>query len=175
MSHVIPRNDDIGSPIPVPGDPMTAGLGPGAWANRADHPDLTVDGRPKIVPIRADTTFYLDGRDPDPRGMEVVGFDGLVAGTVAEVWVDRSEPQVRYLEVLVEATGRLVLLPITFCRFDVVRRRVRVQSIKAVHFSQVPATRSFNEVTLLEEDKIQAYYGAGTLYADPSRIEPAIL
>lgn len=175
MTQMIPRNDDIGSPIPVPGDPMTAGLGPGAWANRSDHPDLTLDGRPKIVPIRADTTFYLDARDPDPRGMEVIGFDGEVAGTVAEVWVDRSEPQVRYLEVLVEATGRLVLLPITFSRFDVARRRVRVQSIKAAHFAQVPTTRSFNEVTLLEEDKIQAFYGAGTLYADPSRIEPAIL
>ena len=175
MTRTIPRTADIGNPIPVPGDPMTAGLGPGAWADRADHPDLTVDGRPKIVPIRADTTFYLDPRDPDPRGMEVLGLDGELAGTVAEVWVDRSEPQVRYLEVLVEATGRLVLLPITFCRFDVARRRVRVQSIKAAHFAKVPPTKSFNEVTLLEEDKIQAYYGGGYLYADPSRLEPAIL
>lgn len=175
MSRNIPRGNSVGDPIPVGDDPMTAGLGPGAWADRADHPDLTFDGRPKIVPMRADTSFYLDPRDPDPRGMEVWGADAQVAGTVTEVWVDRSEPQVRYLEVLVEATGRLVLLPITFSRFDVARRRVRVQSIKAKHFANVPQTKSFNEVTLLEEDKIQAYYGGGTLYADPSRLEPGLI
>jgi len=29
-------------------------------------------------------------------------------------------------------------------------------------------------VTLLEEEKITAYFGAGTLYADPSRSEPLL-
>lgn len=175
MSNAVPRNRDIDSPIPVPADAMGAGLGPGAWAERSDEPDMTVDRRPKIVPLRADATFFLEPRDPDPRGMTVVGLDGEAAGTVAEVWVDRSEPQVRYLEVLVTATGRLVLLPIAFCRFDVDQRKVRVQAIKARHFAGVPTTRSYNQVSLLEEDKIQAYYGGGYLYADASRLEPGII
>jgi hypothetical protein len=29
-------------------------------------------------------------------------------------------------------------------------------------------------VTLLEEERITAYYGAGTLYADPSRAESMV-
>jgi photosynthetic reaction center H subunit len=29
-------------------------------------------------------------------------------------------------------------------------------------------------VTLMEEERIAAYYGAGTLYAEPSRGEPLI-
>jgi photosynthetic reaction center H subunit len=29
-------------------------------------------------------------------------------------------------------------------------------------------------VTLLEEEKIMGYYGAGTLYAEPSRAEPLL-
>jgi len=31
-----------------------------------------------------------------------------------------------------------------------------------------------SQVTLLEEEKIMAYYGAGTLYATPSRQEPLL-
>ena len=29
-------------------------------------------------------------------------------------------------------------------------------------------------VTMLEEERIQAYYGAGTLYAEPGRAEPLL-
>jgi photosynthetic reaction center H subunit len=36
----------------------------------------------------------------------------------------------------------------------------------------VPRTRSDAQITLLEEEKISAYYGAGTLYATPDRQEP---
>ena len=38
----------------------------------------------------------------------------------------------------------------------------------------VPRTKSADQVTLLEEEKITAYYGAGTLYATPERQEPII-
>ena len=31
--------------------------------------------------------------------MTVLGADGKVGGTVRDVWVDRSEPQIRYFEV----------------------------------------------------------------------------
>ncbi|MGL6211324.1 MAG: photosynthetic reaction center subunit H, partial [Paracoccaceae bacterium] len=36
-------------------------------------------------------------------------------------------------------------------------------------FDGVPATKSPTEVTLLEEDKISAYYAGGTMYAAHKR------
>ena len=41
-------------------------------------------------------------------------------------------------------------------------------------FADVPRTKQPDSVTALEEDKITAYYGAGTLFASPSRSEPLI-
>jgi photosynthetic reaction center H subunit len=38
----------------------------------------------------------------------------------------------------------------------------------------VPALKSPDRVTLLEEEKIMAYYGAGTLYATADRQEPLL-
>jgi photosynthetic reaction center H subunit len=49
---------------------------------------------------------------------------------------------------------------------------VVVRSILGHQFGQVPGTRSAEQVTLLEEEKIMAYYGAGTLYAEASRGDP---
>jgi photosynthetic reaction center H subunit len=51
---------------------------------------------------------------------------------------------------------------------------VEVNSIYGMHFADVPGTRSPDQVTMLEEEKISAYYGAGTLYADPKRVEAMI-
>jgi len=88
-----------GSPLAPTGDPMHDGVGPAAYAERADQPDLTLEGEPKIVPLRVASDFTLEPRDPDPRGMSVVAADGAVAGHVRDVWVDRSEILIRYLEV----------------------------------------------------------------------------
>jgi photosynthetic reaction center H subunit len=49
-----------------------------------------------------------------------------------------------------------------------------VNSIFAHHFANVPTTKHPDQITLLEEEKITAYYGAGTFYAEPSRSEPLI-
>jgi photosynthetic reaction center H subunit len=151
---------------------MLAGVGPGAYAERHDTPDLTLDGAPRIVPMRVATEFWVEERDPDPRGMKVVGADGKVAGIVRDIWVDRSEPQVRYLELTVGAgEGRRALLPITMAVVDRRRGEVRVASILAEQFARVPALRNPDQITLLEEDRICAYYASGHLYAVPSRRE----
>lgn len=92
-----------GAPMDPIGDPMLAAVGPGAYAERDDKPDMTVEGEPKIVPLKVATDFFVVEEDPDPRGMPVIGADGRVAGNVSEVWVDRAEPQIRYLELGVEA------------------------------------------------------------------------
>jgi photosynthetic reaction center H subunit len=44
----------------------------------------------------------------------------------------------------------------------------------AHQFGNVPGTKSAQEITLLEEEKIMAYFGAGLLYAEPSRLEPPL-
>ena len=172
-----------GEPLQPVGDLLTSGLGPSAWANRADVPDLTVHGDPKIVPMRVAQNFYIEPRDPDPRGMPVLGLDGFAGGVVTDVWVDRAEPQVRYFEVQLPAgaaaavaggSGRTVLIPFAVCKVDRRRGVVRTKSILARQFANVPVTRSPDRVTLLEEDKIMAYYAGGYLYATPERSEPIL-
>jgi photosynthetic reaction center H subunit len=166
-----PIGSYLGAPLQPTGNPMLDAVGPSAYADRADHPDLTVSGLPMIVPLRVAAGFTVAGKDPDPRGMEVYGADRELAGRVSELWIDRSEPQIRYLEV--ETTGaRHVLLPITFAKIDAGRRRIAVKSILASQFATVPMIAHADQISLLEEDQITAYYGGGNLYATPARAEP---
>ena len=93
------RSRVSGTPLQPVGDPMFAGVGPGAFANRARTPDLTDHGALKVVPLRDAPDFRVDTRDPDPRGMVVLGADRQPAGVVCDLWVDRGEIMIRYLEV----------------------------------------------------------------------------
>ena len=63
--------------------------------------------------------YSINGRDPDPRGMSVIGADKKVAGIVKDVWVDRAECLIRYLEVEVANGARRVLLPMTLARISI--------------------------------------------------------
>ena len=145
-----------GSPFVPTGNPMIDGVGPASWAQRADVPDLTAHGKPKIVPMRVATDFSIAEGDPDPRGLPVRACDGVVAGTITELWVDRSEPQVRYYEVTLSDGGRVVMLPVTFVAWPNLGLfgldHVRVKAITAAQFASVPATKSASEITLLEEE-----------------------
>jgi photosynthetic reaction center H subunit len=87
-----------------------------------------------------------------------------------------AEALIRYLEVEVTTSGgsKRVLLPLPFAKIDRYRRRVWVDAILGNQFADVPATKSLDQVTKLEEDRIVGYYGAGTLYATPSRQEPLL-
>jgi photosynthetic reaction center H subunit len=166
-----------GAPLHPLGDPMLAGVGPGSYANRADVPDHMFEtGAPKIVPLRADPAFSLASEDPDPRGMKVIAGDRKVAGTVTDVWIDRSEIIIRYLEIEIPTVDgtRLVLAPMPAAKIDGRRRRVLIDAILAAQFAHVPGIKDDNQVTLLEEDMIAAYFAAGRLYATPARQEPLI-
>jgi len=163
-----------GAPLVPTGPALTSGVGPGSWVPRVNKPDLTLEGHVRIVPLRVATDFCIEERDPDPRGMPVLAADEQVAGTVQDVWVDRAEPQIRYLELQLEGSGQRALLPIAFARFDDWKRCVRVQSILSSQFSGVPGTAHADVVTRLEEERIAAYYAAGTLYAEPSRMGPLL-
>jgi photosynthetic reaction center H subunit len=54
------------------------------------------------------------------------------------------------------------------------RKHVEVVSIKSGHFSSVPRLNHPDRVTVLEEERIGAFYAGGRLYADPKRLGPAL-
>ena len=176
------RSHVSGTPLQLIGDPMLAAVGPGAYAHRARTPDLTDHGELKITPLRNASSFFLDTRDPDPRGMTVLGADKQPAGVVSDVWIDRGEILIRYLEVelpsgglaVVGAAGRRVLLPMTMAVVSRSARTVKVDAILASQFSGVPILENPDIVTRDEEERVCAYYGGGYLYATAARSEPLI-
>jgi photosynthetic reaction center H subunit len=171
--RALPNGPHPGAPLVPTGNPMLDAIGPAAFALRANHPDYTIDGHPMIVPVRVAAGYSVSGNDPDPRGMGVYGADRELAGTVRDLWIDRAEPQIRYLEV--ETTGaRRVLLPINFTKINGSARRVNVRSILASQFATVPALASPDQITRREEDQIMAYYSSGHLYATAARSEPLL-
>lgn len=161
-----------GSPLLPTGDPFVDGVGPGAWTEREDICDMTWEGKLRITPLRSAPEFNVSEHDTDPRGLPVVCADGEVAGKVVDLWLDHSEAIFRFIEVEVTANGRRVLLPMNLAR--VTRDAVKVRSVKAAHFAGVPALRNPDKITRLEEDRLFGWFGAGTLYADPARLQPLV-
>jgi photosynthetic reaction center H subunit len=152
------------------GDAMQDGVGPAAYADRADTPDLAFDdNQPKIVPLRAAPGWHIAHEDPDPRGKSVITLDGVVAGTVVDLWVDRSEYILRYVETEIPG-GRRVLVPIFLCTFTD-EGTARVISVTAAQFAAAPGIARPEQITLLEEDRISGYFGGGHFYATPERSE----
>jgi photosynthetic reaction center H subunit len=169
-----------GAPSTPTGNPLVDGVGPAAWANRRDEPEVTWEGVPAIVPLSIVDGTFVEPRDVNPIGMEVIAADGLRAGIVREIWTDRSEPQIRFLEVEVptpaapEHESRHVLLPMGYARIDAKRAIVKVKALLAAQFVDVPSLKSETQITKLEEDKITAYFAGGHLYATPARLGPVL-
>ena len=144
-----------GAPMEPTGNPMLDGVGPGSYADREDVPELTMEDIPCIVPMRLAEGTYLEARDPDPRGMSVIGADSEVGGR-GDRRLGRSR---RSPDPLSRSRGhdtegaRRVLLPLPFAKIDRYRRRVWVNAILGSQFADVPATKSLDQVTKLEEDK----------------------
>jgi photosynthetic reaction center H subunit len=168
-----PNGGYLGAPLLPTGNPMQDAVGPAAFAQRANHPDVTIEGTPMLAPLRLAGEFSVSSKDPDPRGMAVYGADRERGGTVVDLWIDRAEPQIRYLEIDAGAARR-VLLPINFAKIDASRRQITVRSILGAQFAGVPALGSPDQVTRREEDQIMAYYAGGNLYATPERAEPLL-
>lgn len=164
-----PAHHMSGAPLIPVGNPLLAGVGPGSYANRADVPDVGLHGEPRIVPLSKLPSFKVHPKDISPIGMSVYGADQEVAGIVCDLWVDHMESMIRYLEIRLPA-GDHVLVPQPFALNKA--GGVKVQAILADQFTLVPKTKSNEQITLLEEEKIMAYFGAGLLYATPDRQEP---
>ncbi|WP_029032033.1 photosynthetic reaction center subunit H [Salinarimonas rosea] len=172
----VPAEPWPGAPLKPTGNPMIDGIGAASYALREDVPELTAEDENRTVPLRVATDFAVAAQDETPIGMPVYGADGIKAGVVSEIWIDRSEPMIRYLEteVATAAGPRTVLVPMNFCRIKKARGEVHVAAILASQFADVPALASPDQITAREEDKITGYFGGGTIYATPERAEPIV-
>lgn len=179
----VPAFRAAGAPLVPTGNPMIDGLGPAAWANRSKYPDLTFDGRPRIVPIAQSHELIIAPNDPQLIGWTVIAADGQVAGKVTDIWVDQAEHIIRYLEVETNS-GRKVLAPMMVAVvhgnglldallpiIDSKPEYVEIDAITAAQFEDVPAVETPGIITRYEEDRIQAYFGGGYMYATPERSE----
>jgi photosynthetic reaction center H subunit len=54
------------------------------------------------------------------------------------------------------------------------RRRVVIDALNAAQFAGVPRLESPSQITLYEEERVQAYFGGGYLYASADRQEPIL-
>ena len=181
-----------GAPLVPTGDPLADGVGPAAWADRADEPEPDNHGGDRIRPMSRldDEGFGIAGYGTDPRGAPVRTFDGEVVGTVEELWVDHMESMVRYLGVSTDG-GRTVVLPMNMAVLRkaaagprdgsiwdrMMARRgseIRVASVTAEQLAAAPTLADPDRITMREEDIIQGYFGGGALYATPKRSEPLL-
>ncbi|MEM7690083.1 MAG: photosynthetic reaction center subunit H [Pseudomonadota bacterium] len=169
------------------GNPMKDGLGPAAYANRKDYPDITFDGRNRIVPLGDAHEVEIAPKDPNVIGWPVYDCNVELAGKVSDIWVDQSEHIIRYLEIETNA-GDKVLAPMFVA---VVQTKgpfgglmegllpdkpqlVQIDAITKDQYADVPRLAKPGEITRLEEDKIMAYFGGGYMYATPERSEPIL-
>ena len=164
------RNENFsGAPYVPTGNPLADGVGPAAYAERARWPDQDAHGRPRIVPLASESTISVYSGSNDPRGMKVIAADGVVAGTVRDLWIDRSEHMVRYLEVET-TTGKIVLAPMGMA--SVSAKGVSIDAINAADYDGVPQLSTAGEITRYEEERVMGYFGGGYLYANANRQEP---
>lgn len=161
-----------GSPLEPTGNPLLSNVGPASWAERHDEVEKNRHGEDMVVPLRVAESFSL-GAGPDPRGFDLVAGDGKVAGKVKEVWIDRADLLVRYLEVEVAGAG-VRLVPMPLVKLDGETKRAKISAIHAHQLTDVPTTKEPDRITTLEEEKVSAYFAGGKLYADAKRLGPVL-
>ena len=153
-----------GFPLAPTGDPMADGVGPASWAPRRDVPELDGHGHAKIKPMAGLDSFHVSaGRDP--RGLPVLSKDDQVVAHGTDMWVDEADQIVRYLEVELEGaygSGKR-LMPLNMSKIK--DKWVQVRSLSKDHFAGIPTTASASQITLLEEEKVMAWFAGGTMYS----------
>lgn len=159
-----------GAPYAPTGNPLADGIGPAAWADRAKRPDIDMEGRPRIVPLGNAIGYGIAREDSDLSGWPVVGADGAVAGHVSALWIDTADRLVRYIQLAGE--GGPLLAPMMMAKVDRRRRRIVIDALNAAQFAGVPRLEATDQITLYEEERVQAYFGGGYLYANAARQEP---
>jgi photosynthetic reaction center H subunit len=161
-----------GAPQVPTGDPMATGVGAASYALRSNSPDLDWDdGAPKIVPLRAAPGWHIPAEDPEIRGRPLFGLDGRIAGTIVDLWVDKSDVLLRYAEAELNGSGRRVLIPLGVLSWWG-NGPVKCDTATGAQIAAAPATAHPDRVTMREEDIISGYFGGGERYALPGKNEP---
>jgi photosynthetic reaction center H subunit len=161
-----------GAPYVPTGDPLVDGVGPASWVKRADWPDQDMEGRNRIVPLSSDSHWSIAREDPNLVGMKVVAADGIVVGEISDVWIDRSDHLVRYVDVA--TGGRTVMVPFLMGTVHGRKGVYHVDAISAAQFANAPAIATAGQITRREEDQVMGYFGGGYLYGMPGRAEPLL-
>ena len=135
------RLDEAYSPSGRTGD---AGVEGGAWRVESDGGSGHARELARLSELK---DYRVAEGDPDPRGWEVIGLDGLRTGRVGDLVVDTEHLKVRYLECAVGDHGRdggesrRVLIPIGFARLDEVGEVVLVDAIPSWEIESLPEFR----------------------------------
>ncbi|MEM9194101.1 MAG: photosynthetic reaction center subunit H [Myxococcota bacterium] len=159
---------------PTTRNPLLAGVGPSSYAERHDEPELTREGRIAIVPMRVATDYRVTAGH-DVRGWNLVGADGQVCGKVKDIWVDRAEMIVRYLEVGLGENGddvRLVPINTVVVRGD--KSYVETEALRSTQLALAPTLKQTEQITLMEEERIVAFFAGARMYAEPKRMGPVV-
>ena len=190
--NATPLGNFLGAPRVPDGDPLVDGVGPAAWAERREGPELFgPDGDNRIRTMaQLDGHFSVADFSTDPRGLDVRALDGVVVGKVSEIWIDSMEAFARYYQVDLNS-GKTVLMPMMYATYhrkrtaptggsladrliDRREKEIHVASITSEQFENVPVLADPSQITLREEDRLQAYFGGGHLYATRQRTESFI-
>lgn len=158
-----------GAPLYPDDEPLIAGVGPGAWALRRDEPFQMLDGTPQVAPLRSASDYSIANLPMDPRGRRLSGLDMLDAGEIVDVWIDKASKIVRYLEVELYGGGGRRLAPIFYARIDPNESGVAIDCVKAAQLALAPTLKNPDVITAREEDRINAFFAGGYLYAMPAR------
>ncbi len=163
-----------GTPLSPVGNPLLAGIGPGAWVMRRDEPMLTEKGEPMLAPLRHSPEWSVETGEADPRGMAVLDRRYRTVGVVHDVWVDKSIKILRLFEVELHdglADGRR-LVPIFHTDIREKAREVRVTALEWHQFADIPVPAEPHEITAREDDRLNAYFAAGYFYRDTAATFP---
>ncbi|TPW30419.1 photosynthetic reaction center subunit H [Pararhizobium mangrovi] len=166
--NAVPAHNFPGAPLVPTGDPLVDGIGPAAYALREDTPDLTWAGDPKLQPMmRKAPQYRVEETETHPLGLPVYTSDGHHVGEVTDVWINKHEFFVRYFEVRQEEVlgGRLVLAPIAAATVRDSEKTVVLETLTREQFANVPSLAGLDQITMREEDRINAYYAGGRFFA----------
>lgn len=172
--HARPLHRFDGTPLVPVGNPLLAGIGPGAWVQRRDEPMRTENGEPVLQPLRLLPEWSVEAGDADPRGMAVFDWRWHEVGVVADIWIDQAIQILRLLEVELRpglGIGR-VLVPIYHATIHEKAREIHIESLRAHQFAELPMPAAPDRITAQEDERLNAYYAAGRFYRDSTLTDP---
>ena len=164
---VRPRAFFPGAPLYPVGEPLTAGVGPGAYTLRRAEPFVMADGSPQLEPLRKATDYTCVDPDLDPRGRRVFAADLKPVGRVTDIWIDKGSKILRYIEVALDGDPRPRLLPIFYANVPRDSDLLTTTVLKAAQFTLAPILKSPDTITAREEDRVNAFFAGGHMYSTP--------